>query len=103
MNEFMTKLYEQAAKTFLQTDAPDGLYRAFSNLTCECCGELISAPIALVVRNGLVDEETLMAVGSELVEQHPDYVILKSVSWNGGDSFKLTFREDLSSNLIDFN
>ena len=103
MNEFMTKLYEQAANTFLQTDAPDGLYRAFSNLTCECCGELIAAPTALIVRNGVVDEETLMDVGSELVEQHPDYVVLQSVAWNGGDSFALTFREDMSNNLIYFN
>lgn len=103
MNEFVSELYDRAAKSFLETDAPDGIYFARSNQTCDCCGERISAISPLVVRNGKVDEESVLLVGSQLTELHPDFGILQSVVWDGGGSFTLTFREDSANNLNYFN
>ena len=77
--------------TDFRTSAPNGRYLAVSELTCDCCGDLITSSVPLFVIDGALTKRSVDRAAKELVRLHPHHCFLEAVEWDGGGSFSLTF------------
>jgi hypothetical protein len=93
MNNEIYEFFSCDINSLLKTEAPDGRYMACSSLLCDCCGEPITASKPLVVRNGVLEKRSVLNALRELINCHPGYTYLESITWDGGGSFTCTFIE----------
>ena len=93
MNNEIYELFSTNFSALLKTAAPDGRYLACSNLLCDCCQEPITASKPLVVKNGVLERQSVLNALRQLSNCHPDHSYLESIIWDGGGSFTCTFIE----------
>jgi hypothetical protein len=99
MSNVLTTLYDRNGRAFFKTDAPNGYYIAYTNLTCRCCGERIVADSWLVVKDGFIDEGSLGAACSEIYDGRGKNPIPEKVLWGGGVSFVLKYSRDKTTDF----